>query len=77
MFTPHSVLNIQNAKEPMARSYHLLVNASKSESTLVGRSPTFAYWRKVGYQTRTVFVQAATGIAVQSECSILMREIIT
>ena len=38
--------------------------------SIVGRSPTFAYWRKVGYQTRTVFVQAATGIAVQSECSI-------
>ena len=44
---------------------------------IVGRSPTFAYWRKVGYQTRTVFVQAATGIAVQSECSISMRAIIT
>ena len=25
---------------------------------VVGRSPTFAYWRKVGYQTHTVFVQA-------------------
>ena len=45
--------------------------------TIVGRSPTFAYCRKVGYQTRTVFVQAATGIAVQSECSISMRAIIT
>ena len=28
---------------------------------VVGCSPTFAYWREVGYQTRTVFVQAATG----------------
>ena len=37
---------------------------------VVGRGPPFAYWRKVGLQAYTWICYAATGIAVQSDCSV-------
>ena len=38
---------------------HMCENIPHSllDGFLVGRSPTFAYWLKVGHQTRAVFVQ--------------------
>ena len=44
---------------------------------LVGRGPPFAYWRKVGLQAYTKICSAATGIAVQSDCSVQVGPIIT
>ena len=42
---------------------------------LVGRDPPFAFWRKVGLQDYTKICSAATGIAVQSDCSVHNRPI--
>ena len=48
-----------------------------SRTVLVGRAPPFAYWWKVGLQAYTWICSAATGIAVQSDCSIQVGPIIT
>ena len=51
--------------------------AGISDIVLVGRGPPFAYRRKVGLQAYAWICSAATGIAVQSDCSVHVGPIIT